>query len=74
MPAHIKPLGMLKTYTDGLSIIDSEVGISVREALQKSSIPVELVALVMVNDIAQNKDYIIRDEDVIQIMAVIGGG
>jgi sulfur carrier protein ThiS len=74
MTAYLKPLGMLKSYTSDLSIIEIEAGISVREALQRSNIPTELVALVMVNDIPRDKNYMINDEDFVQVMAVIGGG
>jgi sulfur carrier protein ThiS len=74
MTAYIKPLGMLKSYNAGLPLIDAEPGVSVRETLRKLAIPEELVALVMVNNFPKDKDYIVHDGDVVQIMAVLGGG
>lgn len=74
MGAVIKPIGMLKSYIDNQPETRCAAGISVRQALQALGIPPDLVALVMVNDTVQDKDYLVQDGDLIQIMAIIGGG
>jgi sulfur carrier protein ThiS len=42
--------------------------------LQTLGMPPEVVALVLVNDEVQPKDYVLRDGDRIKLMAIIGGG
>ena len=36
--------------------------------------PPEVVALVLVNDEQETKDYVIQDGDYVKLIAVIGGG
>ena len=47
---------------------------TIRQAIQSFRMPPEVVALVLVNDEQQDKDYIIQDGDYIKLLAVIGGG
>lgn len=74
MTAWIRPIGMLRQYTSNQPEVQVESGKSVLEALAELGIPTEIVALVMVNQKPKNKDYIIQDNDLIQLMAIIGGG
>lgn len=74
MPAHIKPTGALKNYTGGQAEVDVEAGRTVREAITALGIPPEIVAMVLVNDAQQPKDYILQDEDVVRLIMVVGGG
>jgi len=74
MSAIIRPLGMLKTYIGELKETTVEAGISVRQAIQQIGINPDLVAGVFVNGEQQSKDYMIRDGDLIKLLAVIGGG
>jgi sulfur carrier protein ThiS len=74
MPVLIKPIGILKSYIGGQSEIAVDAGRTVREAINALSIPSEVVALVMVNDVQQSKDYVVQDGDVVRLLAVIGGG
>jgi sulfur carrier protein ThiS len=70
----IKPIGMLKNYIGGNAEVSVEAGRSVRETLTAVGIPPELVALVLVNDVQQPKDYCLQEGDVVRLVAVIGGG
>jgi len=36
--------------------------------------PPEIVAMVLVNDETQSKDYILKNGDIVRLLAVIGGG
>ncbi len=74
MAAYIKPVGMLKQYTGGEAEVAVDAGRTVREAMVLLGIPPELVALVMVNDAHQPKDYTLQDGDRVKLIAVIGGG
>lgn len=74
MTAWIRPIGMLRQYTSNQPEVLIESGKSVLEALAELGIPTEIVALVIVNQKPKNKDYIIQDNDLIQLMAIIGGG
>jgi molybdopterin converting factor small subunit len=38
------------------------------------NIPPDVVALVLVNDTQQSKDYRVQDGDVVKLLAVVGGG
>jgi len=52
----------------------SEARRTVREAVAALGMPPEIVALVLVNDEQQSKDYFLQDGDVVKLAAVVGGG
>jgi len=74
MIARIRPLGILKSYVGGQHEVMVEAGRTVHEAIAALGIPPEIVALVMVNEEQQPKDYILQDGDAVRLLAVIGGG
>ncbi len=74
MSATIRPFGMLREYLQGEKEARVEGGQTVRQALASLGIPPEVVALVLVNDQPQEKDYVLQEGDVVKILAVIGGG
>ncbi len=75
MSVTIRPSGILKTYASDQSSLTVDCqGMTVRECLTKIKMPSELVAVVMVNGILQEKDYVIQDLDIIQLIPLIGGG
>jgi sulfur carrier protein ThiS len=74
MPAIIRPIGPLKAYIGDKSEVEVNSGTTVREAIARIGIPPEIVALVLVNESAQNKDYLVQDGDLVRLLAVIGGG
>ena len=74
MPAHIKPAGALKSYIGGKTEVAVEAGRTVRETIAALGIPPDVVAMVLVNDAQQPKDYILQDEDVVRLIMVVGGG
>ncbi len=74
MPAKIRPIGSLKTYTAGQPEVPVEAGRSVRETLAALGIPSEVVAGVFLNDVLLSKDYVVKEGDILKLIAVIGGG
>jgi sulfur carrier protein ThiS len=74
MSATIKPIGLLKTYIGGQGEITVRAGQTVLAALDALGVPAQLVALVIVNDAPQPKDYWLQEGDVVRLLAVIGGG
>jgi sulfur carrier protein ThiS len=74
MTATIRPYGMLKSYIDGAPEIAVEAGRTIRQALLDLGLPPEVVALVLVNDEQQSKDYVLQDGDTVKLMAIVGGG
>lgn len=74
MTAKIRPIGMLKQYINDRTEVDVDSGISILEVMKNLGIPSEVVALVLVNENHQNKDFILKDGDKVQLLAVIGGG
>lgn len=74
MTAKLRVVGYLKEHSDGRSEINVDAGQSVRQILETIGINPDLVALVVVNESQQDKNYIIQDGDLIRVMAVVGGG
>jgi sulfur carrier protein ThiS len=74
MTVQIRPIGILKNYIGGQNQVTVEAGRTVREAIAALGMPPEIVALVMVNEEQRPKDYILREGDVVKLMAVLGGG
>lgn len=74
MTVQIRPIGILKNYIGGQNQVTVEAGRTVRETIAALGMPPEIVALVMVNEEQQPKDYILREGDVVKLMAVLGGG
>ena len=74
MIALIKVYGPLKSYVGNRTEVDVSPGQTVRAALDALGIPSVLVALVVVNEEAQSKDYILQDGDVVRLAMVLGGG
>ncbi len=70
----IRPLGFLKQYINGKSSIEVKAGKSIIEILQEYSIPSELVAGVFLKEKLISKEYILKEEDDVVLMAIIGGG
>jgi sulfur carrier protein ThiS len=74
MPATLRPSGSLRDAVGGKAEVQVEAGRTVRETLAALGIVPEVVALVVVNEEQQSKDYVIQEGDVIRVLAVIGGG
>jgi len=74
MPATLRPSGSLRDVVGGQAEVQVEAGRTVRETLAALGIVPEVVALVVVNEEQQSKDYLIQEGDVIRVLAVIGGG
>ena len=74
MTAILRPVGMLKSYIGGQDEITVEAGRTIRETMKTFNMPPEIVALVMVNDEQQSKDYVLKKGDKVKLIAVIGGG
>jgi sulfur carrier protein ThiS len=74
MTAILRLGASLKTLINGKDEYTVEAGITVRESLRNQGINPDLIALVTVNGMMQNKDYIIKETDIVRLMAVIGGG
>ena len=74
MPATIRPMGSLKTYTAGQAEVTVEAGRTVRETLAALGIPSEVVAGVLLNDVLLSKDYYVKEGDILKLIAIIGGG
>jgi sulfur carrier protein ThiS len=74
MPATIRPSGALRDVVGGLAEIQVEAGRTVRDTLAALGIVPEVVALVVVNEEQRSKDYVIKEGDIVRVLAVIGGG
>jgi sulfur carrier protein ThiS len=74
MPAVIRPSGYLRDLVNGKEQVEVVAGRTIRETLATLGIIPEIVALVVVNEEQQSKDYLIQEGDIIRVLAVIGGG
>ncbi len=74
MSAKFRLNGSLHDVIGGPSEYTVEPGRSVNETLVSLHIEPLTVAVVTVNKVHENKDYIIRDGDDVFVMAIVGGG
>jgi sulfur carrier protein ThiS len=74
MTATIHCFGILKSYTNGETEVIVEAGRTVREAVAELGIPVDIVAMVVVNDEPRDPDYHLQDGDTVKLVTVVGGG
>ena len=74
MSATIRPFWVLKDYIGGKYDMTIEAWMTVRQVIIILGMPPEVVALVLVNDEQEDKDYLIQDGDYVKLLAVIGGG
>lgn len=74
MSATLRIGGSLRDVVGGKQEIQVESNQTVRITLAAVGIVPETVALVVVNEQQQSKDYIIQDGDIIRVLAVVGGG
>ncbi len=74
MTATLRLSGGLKAATGGKTEYQVAAGQTIRAALSSIGIVPETIALAVVNDEQQTKDYLIREGDVIRVLAIIGGG
>jgi len=74
MQISVKTIGFLKNYHPGDPELIVEPGITIESLLKQLEIPSNLVALVLVNDKQERKNYILQDADGVQFIAVLGGG
>ena len=65
---------MLKSYVNDQKEVTVEAGRSIHETLTAIGINPDLVAGVFVNDEQQSKAYILKEGDIVRVLAVIGGG
>ena len=74
MSAKFRLNGSLHDVIGGPAEYAVEAGHSVNETLVSLHIEPLTVAVVTVNKVHENKDYIIQDGDDVFVMAVVGGG
>jgi sulfur carrier protein ThiS len=74
MTALIRVTKALTGLLDGKEEFAVDAGHTVHETLIGLNIKPELIALVIVDGKLETKDYMIKENDVIKVMAVIGGG
>jgi sulfur carrier protein ThiS len=72
--AELRLIGSLKDHVGGRESVAVDTGQTVRQALTGLGIRPEIIALVIVNGTQQAKDYVLVDGDVVELLAVIGGG
>jgi sulfur carrier protein ThiS len=74
LSVRIRLIGILKQYAHGENEITVDSGLTVRNSLFSIGIPPEIIALVLVNEIPVDKEHVLADGDIVQLIAVIGGG
>ncbi|MEW5720278.1 MAG: MoaD/ThiS family protein [Chloroflexota bacterium] len=74
MPAYIRPIGVLKSFIGDKPEAAVEPGRTLRQTIAELGIPVDKVAMVLVNDAPQPKDYILQDGDIARLIMAVSGG
>jgi sulfur carrier protein ThiS len=72
--AELRPKGMLKQYVDDMDSVEVPSGIPLRDAISSCGIPPELVAMAFIDQKPISKDVIIQPGEIIDLVAVVGGG
>lgn len=65
---------MLKSYVNDQKEVTVDAGRSIHDTLKAIGIDPDLVAGVFVNDDQESKAYIVKEGDIVRVLAVIGGG
>ena len=74
MTAILKFPSAIKEFTKGRSEFIVDSGRSIREIISDTGVDPVIIALVVVNGVQESKEYIVKDDDVIKALAIIGGG
>ncbi len=74
MPAYIQPVGVLKSYIGGRTEAVVEPGRTLRQTIVELGIPIESVAMVLVNDNRESNDYVLQEGDVARLIMAVSGG
>lgn len=74
MPATLRLSGALRNFNGGKPQLQVQPGRTVREIITDLGIVPETIAIVVVNQEQQGKDYIVKDGDDVLVMVIIGGG
>jgi sulfur carrier protein ThiS len=74
MPAYIRPIGVLKSFIGDKPEAIVEPGCTLHQAIMELGIPVESVAMILVNDTRQPKDYVLQEGDVARLIMAVSGG
>ena len=79
LTATIRPLGGLKSLSRGRltredAPIEVQGGRTLEAACLELGLPLDLIALFLVNGVQQPKGYVLRDGDDVRLVALVGGG
>ncbi len=74
MPAYIQPVGVLKSYIGGKPEVVVEPGRTLRETIIELGIPIDSVAMVLVNNNREPNDYVLQEGDVARLIMAVSGG
>jgi molybdopterin converting factor small subunit len=70
------PFGILKSFTNGAErlVLEGKEGQSLESVCQEIGLPVNLIALFLVNGERRSKDYLLQANDEVKLIALVGGG
>jgi sulfur carrier protein ThiS len=76
MTVTIRPVGVLRTFVHGKArlILEGKEGQSLERVCAELGVPLSMVALYLVNGEPRGKDYRLRSDDEVKVVALVGGG
>ncbi len=74
MFAYIQPVGVLKNYVGGRTEAVVAPGRTLRQTVVELGIPIDSVAMVLVNNERQADDYVLKEGDVARLIMAVSGG
>ena len=74
MTAVIKFPSALKEFSGGKSEFIVESGRRIKDIIRDIGFDPTIIALVIVNGVQESKEYIVKDDDIVKALAIIGGG
>jgi molybdopterin converting factor small subunit len=76
MTVRVEVVGALAKYVAAGYRLEGDylVGSSIRSLVEGLGIPIDLVAIVMVNGAMRDMAYVIGEGDVVKLLPIVGGG
>lgn len=70
------PIGLLRHYVKGTErlVLQGKEGQTLEAVCQEIGFPLKMIGLFLVNGKPQSKDYLLKSNDEVKLVALVGGG
>jgi sulfur carrier protein ThiS len=76
MSVTLLPVGTLRSLVQGKGrvVLEEREGHSLEDVCREIGLPLQLIGLFVVNGKPQSKDYLLRSNDEVRLISLVGGG